>query len=299
MHANDMPEFPGSRQIRLSDKPVFDELFERLQPKISEFTFAGLFIWSAAKNYRLCSYKGHLVIFHEENGVTFFLAPIGDSPAEIIMELIGKKSNSVFTAVPENIALALDGSGLLVKESPGTFDYVYRRQDLAELRGRKYAPKRSFIKRAIGKYSPEITSGEGITAEDCMGLLERWFSERKDGNSKSLAEEKSAITTLIGNKDSLGLSCVAVKIGRRLVAFAVGEPLNKSTYLVHFEKAERDYVGLYQLINKEFAEKVPVQFGFINREEDLGIPGLVKAKQSYYPAFMVKKFNVSAVPMPA
>ena len=271
--------------ISLSDKPLFDKAFGNMQPKISEFTFTNLFLWGSAKKYEISRFFGHILV-REKEGIYF--SPIGPNPAEAIKRFL-EGNDASFVRVPQDVAGKL--AGLSVKEDRSQFDYVYRCRDLAQLKGARYYPKRSFADKAM-EYGVKIVETEKLSTEECERLQKTWYKARQDGDDKSLDQENMAIKLLFDNREKLCINCVGAVIDEKLVAFAAGEPLNKNTFVVHFEKADIRYRGLYQLINREFSRKVPDRYKYINREQDLGIPGLRKAKKSYYPALMVKKYTV-------
>jgi hypothetical protein len=294
MEEGDMPfpEFPASRKIDKEDKPVFDEAFAKMQPQISEFTFTNLFLWGQSKNYKVSMIEGHILVFYEEGGKTVFFSPIGPEPAKIINLILGKEKEAIFSRVPESVARGITDTALEVVEDRGNFDYVYNRTDLAELKGAKYYPKRSFAERAM-KYDPVIIDDRSIDIEKCKMLQKSWCNLRGCDKNRGLNEESAAIYNMFKNKHDLGVMCVGIEVEGQLVAFAAVEQLNKETCVVHFEKADMNYTGMYQLINREFAKRVPENYKYINREQDLGVEGLRKAKLSYYPAFLVKKFMIS------
>ncbi|MBN2331073.1 MAG: DUF2156 domain-containing protein [Candidatus Aenigmarchaeota archaeon] len=291
----DIPEYPRIRAIEIRDKPLFDKAFKEMQPKISEFTFTNLFVWGKARGYKVSRSDGHILVHHVEGGRAVFFSPIGPEPDRVILGLFREHGDNVsFIRVPLEVASRLPDKDVLKAEDRDSFDYVYKRNDLAELRGAKYYPKRSFAEKAM-KYGPIILDDLCVDSEmhKFIRLEQEWCDLRGCDKDKALGEEERAIYALFGNKDVLGVTCVAVEIEGRVVAFALTEELNDETCVVHFEKADTSLVGMYQLVNREFARRVSERHRYINREQDLGIQGLRKAKLSYYPAFLVKKFNVT------
>jgi hypothetical protein len=289
---DDVPGYPASRAIKISDKAMFDGLFAKMQPSISEFTFTNLFLWGAAKRYSMSKFEGHVLVFYESHGKRIFLPPIGKEPEGIIKKILSESGNAEFQRVPEEIALKLNDPSLSVEEDRNSFDYVYLRKDLADLPGAKYSPKRSFVRRAL-ENSPVVVENPDANPSECMRLQEEWCKARMCESDEAMKQENEAIYTLFLNKKELWVTCVVIRIGGKVAAFAAGEPLNDDTYVIHFEKADTKYTGIYQLINNEFAKRIPPKFKYVNREQDLGIEGMRKAKESYHPVHMVKKFRVS------
>ena len=111
-------------------------------------------------------------------------------------------------------------------------------------------------------------------------------------SDSGLATENDAVKEALMNFRELGFHGICIRVKGRMEAFAIGERLNQDTFVEHFEKANREFPGIYQYLLKEFASSIQ-GFEFLNREQDLGVDGIRKAKLSYHPAFMVEKFSVS------
>jgi hypothetical protein len=288
---DDVPGYPASRAIRISDKAMFDGLFAKMQPSISEFTFTNLFLWGAAKRYSMSKFEGHVLVFYESHGRRIFLPPVGSEPEKVIRKILGESGESEFQRVPEEIALRLKDPALSVEEDRNNFDYVYSREDLVRLPGTKYSPKRAYVRRAL-ELSPIVIENPDSNLRECMRLQEEWCKDRMCDSDEALKQENEAIYTLFLNKKELWVTCVVIEIDGKVAAFAAGEPLNDDTYVIHFEKADTKYTGIYQLINNEFAKRIPPKFKFVNREQDLGVDGMRKAKEGYHPVRMEKKFRI-------
>ncbi len=284
-----IPQYPASRAIVKGDKSAFDSILKGMQPRESEYTFTNLFLWGHARGYSVSMLDGHILV-STANGD--FLQPIGPDPTGVMRRLMDREGGAAFVRVSEEVADALRGPGVEVEESRDDFDYVYRRKDLAELGGAKYYSKRSFAEKAIEQYGAGVLEGRDTDIEGCRRLQDQWCEEHACERDTALAEEARALYVLFLNKKDLWVKCVAVVIDGRVAAFAAGEELNDDTFVIHFEKADTRYKGIYQLVNREFAKRVPEKYAYINREQDLGVPGIRKAKESYHPVFMVKKFRV-------
>jgi hypothetical protein len=170
-------------------------------------------------------------------------------------------------------------------------DYVYRVKELAELAGRRFHKKRNLIKQCLAAYRCEY---EPMTPEllgECSSMQDRWCKERQCGHDPGLCKEYVAINEMFRLFEELQLMGGAIRVDGEIQAYAVGEELRQGTAVCHFEKAMPGFRGLGQLINQWFARYTLKGFEFENREQDLGIPGLRQAKESYYPHHMVEKFS--------
>lgn len=170
------------------------------------------------------------------------------------------------------------------------WDYVYLTFDLADLPGDKYHPKHNFITRCLSKHKCEYAEFDPSVVKDCLQLQTQWCSLRNCSLVPSLEAENRAIRTAFDNFEALSIFGGAIYVDGKLEAFTLSEPLNRETAVIHFEKANPEIVGLYQVINQWFCQNSLRSFRFVNREQDLGIMGLRKAKLSYYPHHMVEKY---------
>lgn len=175
------------------------------------------------------------------------------------------------------------------------FDYIYLGEDLRNLKGRKYQKKRNhinaFLKDYEGRYFyKKLEKGD---FKECLHVLDEWGKDREDIDS--VVNEKIAVEKVFMNYDSLDIKVGGIYIDNKLEAFTFGEYLNPNMALIHIEKANPDIRGLYPMINKLFLENEFSDVEFVNREEDLGLEGLRKAKLSYYPHKFVEKYTVLEV----
>jgi hypothetical protein len=277
-------------RIEIKDKPLFDRFFREYPPQASELTFTNLFCWRLPRTHEFAVHKNHLLISFLERGVRRFYQPIGPEPHKIIEEVLAQYPESSFERVEKGIAEK--AQGLAVKEDRSMFDYLYRISDLKDLPGDKYSQKRNFIKR-FSSLNPTTCILEEATMKEFLNLQERWCNLRNCEADMSMAAENVAVREALLNFKELGLHGVCVWVNEKIEGFAIGERLNPDTFVEHFEKGNTELTGVYQYILNEFAKSIPEQFESLNREQDLGVEGLRKAKLSYHPSSLVEKFSIS------
>lgn len=168
-------------------------------------------------------------------------------------------------------------------------DYLYEYKTLAELKGKKLHGKRNHINAFIEQY-PDYEYEDICEANiaECEKLADDWAGD-KEASDDEYMYEVSALKEALHNMGALGLSGGLIRAGGRVVAFTIGEPLTGDTYVIHFEKAYADVRGAYAIINREFVRRRLTKYKYINREEDMGIPGLRHAKTTYQPVRLVEK----------
>jgi len=174
----------------------------------------------------------------------------------------------------------------------GYSDYVYGREDMAELKGHRYSKKRNLtaqFHRNMADRAYEISPLSGAKTGDCLTVLEKWhgYDDSRE-NSILLRDERKAIIFALEHFDELEMRGIIIKIDGEPVGFAAGSRLSSDTFVLNFEKAAPHIKGLYQVIDQEMARSLPEQYLKINKESDLGKEGLKKAKESYFPSEIVE-----------
>lgn len=170
------------------------------------------------------------------------------------------------------------------------FDYIYLREDLATLKGKKLQPKRNHINKFTKTYTYEYVPITPDLVEACLELENQWFQTyQANQEEEDPSNELRSVTFALQHLEELGLTGGAIRVDGKVIAFSIGSPINHQTFGVHAEKADTRYEGAYTIMNREFAARIPEQYIYVNREEDLGIPGLRKAKLSYNPTILLEK----------
>lgn len=226
-------------------------------------------------------------------GLGFFVKE-GQSAAPLVRaaeEKFGGKVDYYELSEPMVDKLLSDCPGMFRKEeSVDDEDYIYETEKLISLSGKKYHSKRNFVNRFEANYSYEYMPLTGENVLECLPALEEWFARHHE-KMLFYFDEQEAILELLHNFDALGLKGAAIKIDGKIRAMTIGEFLPPDTAHIIIEKADIDYPGLYAVINQKFLEREWAGTRLVNREEDMGVEGLRKAKQSYHPVFRNKVFN--------
>jgi len=295
-----VPEFPQFKDLSLEEKPLFDTLFNLFPPVISEFTFTNLFIWRYAYQLKISRFKNFLCLLSDRGEKSFFFPPIGEGDMVecyriLLQYLKGKGTHPKIARVPEAMVAPMDwkGEGFVAELDRAQSDYLYLMEDLIKLEGRKYHRKRNHIKQFKEKYSYQYIPLTSEWISECLRLETEWCDLRQCEVIPGLLNESIAIKEAFTHFEELGLKGGAILINEKLEAFTLGEPLNRDTVVIHIEKANSAYEGLYSLINQAFLENEWSEYTYVNREQDLGEEGLRKAKESYFPHHMVNKYTIT------
>lgn len=286
------------RSLTLKDKPLFDALQARYPAVHSDELFTTMISWMAYSRYKIAQVDDNIVVMTSINGQRRFRPPLGERNPELlrqVLQLAAKtESDYPFGVINEETRQWIAGEFPRMRFSTHRdyFDYVYRAADLADLSGPAYTKIRNRLNKFTRNYEYTIEPIAPDTMEDARRFLHRWCLWRDCDSDKILMHEKKAILYSMNYFEALGLSGLMMRIRGKVEALAVYERLNADTAVVHYEKASPFMDGIYKAINKETAERLQNAFTYINREEDLGIPGLRKAKMSYRPHHMIKVYHV-------
>ena len=171
------------------------------------------------------------------------------------------------------------------------FDYIYLREDLIALKGKKYQPKRNHINKFKNMYDYSYMPITRENISECMKLEQLWYDANKEkDNIEDLFHEKCSVKYVMEHFNELDIQGGAIVVDGNIIAFTYGSPVNKNTFGIHVEKADIRYEGIFSVICHEFVQHVPQLYVYINREEDLGIPGLRQSKLSYHPFLILEKY---------
>lgn len=290
------------KQLDPARKAEFTQYLTADGERGCEYSFINLFLWGRQKAALL---EDHLVIMSQYDRRCVYPFPRGNGDVKPVLDAI--IHDAAVRGVPCCLSsMNAEDCEALERLYPGAFrfytarenfDYVYDINDLADLKGRKYQKKRNHIHRFQAAYpdwrvEPLSQQIMPLVAD----MLEKWYTDRKAADpTANFHLEQLALRRAFRFRELLGLEGIALMDGDRVLAFTMGSRLNNNTYDIHFEKALEDADGAYPAINQEFARYLRQQHPdvqFLNREDDLGLEGLRKAKLSYYPHHMVEKYWV-------
>jgi len=280
-------------KITIDDKEVIEEYLHK-DPSVclGAFTFSSLVSWGVLYNYQWAVSDGTLLLKFTtvEDEQEHLMQPFGDFPKSLQDKILryAKSLNyklTIFGASTEFIEKYPGFVSYFNKTEVREFDnYLYLTENLALLNGRDFQSKRNLINQFESKniWTSEALSSANIP--DCIDILTKIYDQDDLNAEFYLRYELSALDFVLKHFAQLGEEGILIRSHGKPVAFSIYEQLNASTYVVHFEKAMKEYKGLYQLVNRETAKNILSKgFMYINREEDLGIEGLRKSKLSYHP----------------
>lgn len=283
------------KSIELSDKALFDEIYEKNMYLGAERSFANSFIWRHGYGieYALC--HGKIFIRGKHGGETYYLMPAGEKCEgcciESIINMVHEKSEKVIfkQLSKEEADMLSEKFGFVIEEDRDSADYIYLTEKMISLKGKKLHAKRNFLNRfKKTEYEYEAINRENI--EEAKAFVLATLEKKTDTE-----DEEKSVNELFDNYFALCQSGAILRNKQGIIAVTVGEKLNKETAIIHLEKANADIPGAYTAINQMFLENQFADTKFVNREEDMGIEGLRQAKMSYYPDILLMKYTAREV----
>ncbi len=286
------------KDIELSDRELITRYTQNSPRRNCDLSFSNLCSWRFLYNTQFAILDGYLLLKFWAEEELVYMMPIGNGDLKKVLEAL------IEDAHQEGKPFCLLGicSGMcseLETFMPGKFqftadrdyaDYLYLRTDLATLSGKKLQAKRNHVNKFKRTYNYEYTPITPDRIQECLELEAIWCKANNCDQYEGTGNERRALVYALRHFDELGLMGGILHVDGKIVAFTFGMPINQDTFGVHVEKADTSIDGTYAMINHEFAKHIPEQYIYINREEDLGIEGLRKAKLSYQPAIILDKY---------
>lgn len=295
-------------RLKTEDYPALKSYFERHLYPLCEYSLPSIIAWNHCIYEVSWKIEGDLLLVAETD-----IEPPADrrllmplplpfrevAPAELA-DIACANRRAPFYYVPEDYYCRHREElekRFTAAEQPGYADYIYSTQDLARLAGHKYSKKRNLVaqfnRAAAAGLKVSLEPVAAANGQECLQLLDKWSHDPDTGaNGELLACERKAIGRALKYWDRLELRGLLVRLDGAIAGFALGSPLGPDGCVLNFEKAMDGVKGLYQFLDQEFAKSLPPSCAFVNKESDLGKPGLAKAKDSYYPCRKVKSYTL-------
>ena len=287
------------RPITPEDRELIHNNLYRATGHGSEYSFANLFLWGDQK---VAVFQGAPVFFSRFGSWLSYLLP-QDTDLKAAVCALREDAHErnipfrLFGLTPREVERLsfLFPEEFRFRAQRNSFDYVYEIDRLADLKGKKLQAKRNHCNRFETNFPDyEILPLTEELLPPCRELTEKWYLSHEEGSPETdYSGEKAAISKAFDNFSALRMEGIGLKTDEGIVAFSMGNLIRGDTFDVNFEKAIGEVHGAYPMINREFArrirEKHP-EVRFLNREDDMGLEGLRKAKESYFPDILLEKY---------
>ncbi len=288
------------KKITINDKPIIDKYLKSANLGVAEHCFTDLFMWQ--DYYSTCFYEDGEFLYIKsksvEDGTDYYMCPVGTGDLKQALDklFINFGDDISVISVTEEIKEKIENIMPNVfdySEIPESADYIYLSEKLISLAGKKLHSKRNFVNRFIAEYGEKFVY-EKMTNENknkAWEFHQTWNKETgNEEEDKSLRAETLAIKRIMDNFNELGVIGATFYVDNKVVGYTIATKSTENLAVVQIEKGDINYNGVYQMINKTFVENELADVVYINREEDMGIEGLRKAKLSYRPEIIRMKY---------
>lgn len=284
------------KEYGIQDKEIIDEYLKG-KFNISDYNFTNQYLWSIGEESKYKIENNVLIVkgvFAEEE---YYYMPVPKDKTddnlkalvEVIREIIQDGHRIIL--VPEEWKEILE-KDFILEERRESFDYIYNSKDLGTLKGRKYTKKKNKINNFTKTYNYTYERISEDNINEVIEFQKNWCLERECDTIPILKNENLGIMNLLNHYSKMDYIGAMIKIENKVIAYSLGEILNDDYGVIHIEKGLNEYTGSYQLINHLFAQNEFSNCKYINREDDFGDEGLREAKESYHPAFLLKKYEI-------
>jgi hypothetical protein len=286
--------------VTIADREVIEPFLATGVFRNCDASFANLFSWEHFYHttYAIDDNDALYVRFRAAESLPGYLFPLGSVDLAKALERLMRDAAErgdrfrIYAVTREmfrRIEAAMPGR-FRYEERRAWFEYIYSSDDLIRLAGRKFQSKRNHIHRFRRRFQWEYVPITREIIPDCLRLYELWCAENGGCKSEqSLVEERIATERVFAHYEQLGLTGGALRIDGRILAYSYGQELTGDTFGVHAEKCLYEIDGGFAMMNQQFAERNCAGYRYINREEDLGLESLRRAKLSYHPAILLEK----------
>lgn len=283
--------------IALSGQSLYRAHLAQCPVITSDYSFINLWAWGPAYGLEW-AFTADIAWLRQTRPHVVFWAPVGDWRAVDWVRVLKERPLLPLECirVPEPLARIWEkifGDRITLAEDRDQFDYLYRTTELISLSGNRYHKKRNLLRQFEKNTSHQYAPMTAAVAKKVLDFQEDWCEWRECFLHEGLVSENQAIFRVLENWENLsGVLGGCLMAEDRMAAYAIGEHLSSDTLLVHFEKGDPTIKGIYQAINQRFLAEEAKNAAWVNREQDLGEPGLRKAKESYQPSGFLKKYRV-------
>ncbi len=286
------------QEVVVEDKEKLNQFLFKNTFRNCDYSFSNIYCWALRYKTTYAMESGFLFLrFYAGGKKAGYIYPLGDGCLKTAIEIMIKDSEernepfrmyALTREMYENVEALFPGR-FNYQSKDSWFEYIYNTEDLITLTGKKFQPKRNHINKFKKTYAYEYLPITKDLIPGCLELYSKWCRENGGCEDPSLIDERISVERAFANFEELGLTGGALRVDGNIVAYSYGQPLTADTFGVHAEKSLYEIDGGFSMINQQFAEHVCAGYAYMNREEDLGLESLRKAKMSYHPAILLEK----------
>lgn len=279
----------NSEPLNISHRELLEERFKKIQPVLSEYSFANLYLFRHLHDYRVITFKKEVYIQGKTRDNVIFLMPT-TSPTDASIELLKEVATQaqILFPIQESWLTTYMKFFLNVSFSEADSDYIFSINKLAHYPGRHLSKKRNLVKQLFNTHEVK-TEDISEKLDDANEILEQWRLEHNENFTQTdYASCLEALKLFI----ELHLHGRIIYVDQKPAGFIMGQWISTDCYTAHFSKATRTIKGIYQYLYQHLALSIEGSCSWINLEQDLGVPAIHDAKHSYLPDKLERKWRI-------
>ncbi len=286
------------KPVAMEDRALIDQHFAINSYPISDYNFTHLSIWCELFSIRYAMVQDFLVI----SGVdpitlkSYIYMPIGSGNLKEALIQIGKQFvdqplliRAVTPEMVNSFKETVNQFNWLYGTDRSEYEYLYKLEKFKNYLGKDLRRKREQCHAFERNYDFTFTPYEGTDLPQVLELIEEWYADYKDDSDPFISGERTGILALLNTYETYPSKGFVLRVAKKVIGFILAEALTEKILVIHFEKGNRSYKGVYDLMKRELARYYDGLFDFISLEEDMGIDGLRKAKSMYRPDQLIEK----------
>ncbi len=289
-----MLELSDFHKVTLEDGARIRKHYKKYTPKHSDYLHGIMYTWRDYMAYSIAWRGEHLLILGEHEGKHYIRPPMGPYSRDIFEEVIDLARREGWDPLVSMIGgetrewMEKEFPDLAFETHRDYFDYVYLASDLADLPGKPYLKVRYYLNKFVKNNDHIVETLGHDNVQETKEFLVKWCMQKGCQDDPFLMHERQATMHALDDLEELGLGGTVLRVNKEIQAFSIYEELSLDTVVIHYEKANFDIVGLYQAINWETAKALRDRYTYIDRESDMGVEGLRRAKLKYRPQKMLE-----------
>lgn len=283
----------------LNDIKKITEYYSKYNEFSCENTSANIVIWQNQFGFRFCENDGMLFSYVKYGNDICFCLPVANNMQKAVLMLkeYAKENNiplCFFAGEGERFQTfkSLFEEEFSFLEKRDSFEYIYETEKMISLSGKKYHGKRNHISSFKRSYEWEYETLTKNNLSFAFEMINNWYEANKEKEDKYMVMERKGVTQVLENFENLNIKGGLLKANGQVVAVTFGTEINNQVFDVCYEKAFGEYNGAYATINNCFVSNELASYKYVNREDDMGLLGLRRAKLSYYPEIILKKYLI-------
>ncbi|MDO5828660.1 MAG: phosphatidylglycerol lysyltransferase domain-containing protein [Methanocorpusculum sp.] len=291
-----MLTYSDFQPVTFENKHILDRYLSKYPQKHSEYSVVTMLSWEHYAKCFFAEYKDHLIIDCVTDGCHAFFAPVGPDVLPVLDEVyaFSKTEGAALCIYDEELCQQFSARHpeAAITENRGYFEYCWKTETLAELKGKRFVGIRGQIHQFQRSFTYTVEKIGSENLEEVRAMIHQWGAEKEFEESSEIPDELLAADISLDHFADLNLEGILIRISGVVAAVSIWENRCSDIVFIHYEKGLKKYPGIFKIINWETARLLCGRYAVINREGDMNSCGLRESKMRYHPEFFIKAYVV-------